>query len=105
MLIGRGRDCAIVRFTYHHASCRGLSDSQTHRLSQCPFIQVGKEVANRDIDECREMAKNSGATASQGKTGQVSGSTAAGGNRTYSRDSGRSDGRSSGVRRNGRSGQ
>jgi len=24
--------------------------------------QVGEEVANRDIDECREMAKNAGAT-------------------------------------------
>ena len=41
--------------------------------------QVGKEVADRDIDECREMAKEAGATPSQGKTGQVAGSTAAGG--------------------------
>ncbi len=41
--------------------------------------QVGKEVADRDIDECREMAKDAGATASQGKSGQVAGSTAAGG--------------------------
>ena len=37
--------------------------------------QVGKEVADRDIDECREMAKDAGATASQGKSVQVAGST------------------------------
>ena len=41
--------------------------------------QVGKEVADRDIDECRVMAKDAGAIASQGKSGQVAGSTAAGG--------------------------
>jgi hypothetical protein len=41
--------------------------------------QVGEEVADRDIDECREMAKDAGATASQGKSGQVAGSTAVGG--------------------------
>src|SRR4029077_970405 len=41
--------------------------------------QVGKEVADRDIDVCREMAKDAGATASKGKSGQVAGSTAAGG--------------------------
>ena len=41
--------------------------------------QVGKEVADRDIDECREMTKDAGATASQGKSGQVAGSTTAGG--------------------------
>ena len=41
--------------------------------------QVGEEVADRDIDECREMAKNAGATPSQGKSGQVAGSTAVGG--------------------------
>ena len=33
----------------------------------------------RDIDVCREMAKDAGATASQDKGGQVTGSTAAGG--------------------------
>jgi uncharacterized protein YcfJ len=36
-------------------------------------------VANRDIEECREMAKNADATPSQGKSGQVAGSTAVGG--------------------------
>ena len=41
--------------------------------------QVGEEVANRDIDECREMAKDAGAKPSQGKSGQVAGSTATGG--------------------------
>lgn len=41
--------------------------------------QVGKEVADRDINECREMAKDAGAIASQGKSGQVAGSTAVGG--------------------------
>jgi len=43
------------------------------------FKEVGEDVADRDIDECREMAKDAGATASQGKGGQVAGSTAAGG--------------------------
>ena len=40
--------------------------------------EVGTEVAERDIDECREMAKDAGATASQGKSGQVHGSTSVG---------------------------
>ena len=39
---------------------------------------VGEEVADRDIDECGKMAKNIGATLSQGKRAQVAGSTAAG---------------------------
>jgi uncharacterized protein YcfJ len=43
------------------------------------YQRAGAEVADRDIDECREMAKDAGATASQGKSGQVAGSTAAGG--------------------------
>lgn len=41
--------------------------------------EVGEEAADRDIAECREMAKEAGATASQGKGGQVAGSTTAGG--------------------------
>jgi len=41
--------------------------------------EVGEEVADRDIDECREMAKEAGATPSQGKSGQVAGGTVAGG--------------------------
>ncbi|HLZ34881.1 MAG TPA: glycine zipper family protein [Nitrospira sp.] len=43
------------------------------------YKEVGEDVADRDIDECRTMAKDAGATPSQGKTGQVAGSTAAGG--------------------------
>lgn len=41
--------------------------------------EVGEEVADRDIGECRQMAQEAGATASQGKSGQVAGSTAGGG--------------------------
>lgn len=41
--------------------------------------QVGKEAADRDIDECKELAKDAGATPSQGKTGQVATNTVAGG--------------------------
>ena len=41
--------------------------------------EVGEEVANRDIEECLEMAKNAGATPSQGKSGHVAGSTVVGG--------------------------
>jgi hypothetical protein len=37
------------------------------------------EVVDRDIDECREMAKDADATASQGKSGQVSAAPRQGG--------------------------
>jgi len=43
------------------------------------YKEVGKDVAERDIEECSAMAKDAGATSSQGKTGQLVGSTAAGG--------------------------
>ena len=35
------------------------------------YKEVGLEVAERDIDVCSQMAKDAGATQSQGKTGQV----------------------------------
>lgn len=41
--------------------------------------EVGEDVAERDITECRELAKEAGAASSQGKAGQVAGGTAAGG--------------------------
>ncbi|MDP1767972.1 MAG: glycine zipper family protein [Nitrospirota bacterium] len=41
--------------------------------------EVGADVADRDIDECREMAQDAGATASSSKSGQVAGSTTTGG--------------------------
>ncbi len=41
--------------------------------------EVGEDTAQRDSEECRDMAKEAGATPSQGKTGQVAGRTAAGG--------------------------
>ncbi|MGQ0696073.1 MAG: glycine zipper family protein [Nitrospiraceae bacterium] len=43
------------------------------------YQQVGEAGAARDIAECSEMAKDAGAKPSQGKTGQVAGSTAGGG--------------------------
>jgi Glycine-zipper domain len=43
------------------------------------FQQVGESQAKQDIEACSEMAKAAGATPSQGKTGQVAGSTAVGG--------------------------
>ena len=43
------------------------------------YRDVGQETADRDIEECTEMAKDAGATQSQGKSGQVAGNTAAGG--------------------------
>ena len=43
------------------------------------YKDVGQESADRDIEECTQMAKDAGATPSQGKTGQVAGNTAAGG--------------------------
>ena len=55
-----------------------------------PHLQeVGKEVAERDADECREMAKDAGATASQGKSGQAASSTAVGGRWLVMRDAAR----------------
>jgi len=43
------------------------------------YKEVGEETADRDIEECTQMAKDAGAAPSQGKTGQVAGNTAAGG--------------------------
>jgi hypothetical protein len=43
------------------------------------YKEVGQEAAEQDIEECTQMAKDAGATPSQGKTGQVAGSTAGGG--------------------------
>lgn len=43
------------------------------------YKQVGEAAAQQDMEECFEMAKEAGATPSQGKGGQVAGSTAAGG--------------------------
>ena len=43
------------------------------------YNEVGQEAAERDIDECSQMAKEAGASPGQGKTGQVAGNTAAGG--------------------------
>jgi len=42
------------------------------------YRQVGPEAAERDIEECKELAKGAGATPSQGKAGQMAGSTVAG---------------------------
>jgi hypothetical protein len=41
--------------------------------------EVGEEASERDIAECSELAKDAGASPSQGKAGQVAGTTAAGG--------------------------
>lgn len=41
--------------------------------------QVGEEAADQDIDECGKLAKDAGATPSQGKGGQVAGNTVGGG--------------------------
>ena len=41
--------------------------------------QVGETAAEQDIADCSAMAKEAGATQSQGKGGQVAGSTAAAG--------------------------
>jgi hypothetical protein len=43
------------------------------------YQEVGVDRADRDIEECSQMAKDAGASPKRGKTGQVAGSTAAGG--------------------------
>lgn len=42
------------------------------------FQQIGQAGADQDIAECFEMAKDAGVGSSQGKSGQVVGSTVAG---------------------------
>lgn len=43
------------------------------------YQSVGADAAEHDIEECKDLAKGAGATPSRGKTGQVAGSTGAGG--------------------------
>ncbi|WP_455244069.1 glycine zipper family protein [Petrachloros mirabilis] len=43
------------------------------------YKEVGADAAERDIEECSQMAKDAGASPRQGKGGQVAGSTVAGG--------------------------
>jgi hypothetical protein len=43
------------------------------------FQQVGETGAERDIEECSDMAKEAGAKPGQGKAGQLAGGTVAGG--------------------------
>lgn len=43
------------------------------------YQRVGEAGAEQDIADCSAMAKDAGAKSSQGKTGQVAGSTAGGG--------------------------
>jgi len=70
------RSCGLLIIMLLVASCAA---PKPILYPNAHFQQVGEEVADRDIGECREMAKDAGATASQGKSGQVAGSTAAGG--------------------------
>ena len=70
------RPCGLLIITLLIAGCAA---SKPILYPNAHLQEVGKEAAERDIDECREMAKDAGATASQGKSGQVAGSTAVGG--------------------------
>src|SRR5262249_55992870 len=47
--------------------------------SNAHLQSVGKEVAEQDIEACRQMAEEAGAQQGSGKTGQVAKSTAIGG--------------------------
>jgi len=42
------------------------------------FQSVGKEVAQQDIESCKQLAESAGAEEGSGKAGRVAGSTAAG---------------------------
>ena len=70
------RSCGLLIIMLLIAGCAA---SKPIRYPNAHLQEVGKEVAERDVDECREMAKDAGATASQGKSGQIAGSTVAGG--------------------------
>ena len=71
-----GRSCGFLIIVLLVAGCAA---PKPILYPNAHLQEVGKEVADRDIDECREMAKDAGATVSHGKSGQVVGSTAAGG--------------------------
>jgi hypothetical protein len=43
------------------------------------YKDVGPDSAERDVEDCTQLAKDAGATPGRGKTGQVAGSTAGGG--------------------------
>ncbi len=43
------------------------------------YKEVGEDAAEKDIDECRELAKEAGAGSGRSKPGQVAGGTVAGG--------------------------
>ena len=70
------RSCGLLIIMLLVAGCAA---SKPILYPNAHLQEVGKEAAERDINECREIAKDAGATASQGKSGQVAGSTAAGG--------------------------
>ena len=72
--MARSRGFLIIMFLV-----AGCAASKPSLYPNAHSQQVGKEVVDRDIDECRAMAKDAGATASQGKSGQVASSTSAGG--------------------------
>lgn len=42
------------------------------------FQSVGKDIAEQDIDACKQLAESAGAEEGSGKAGRVAGSTAAG---------------------------
>ncbi len=70
------RSCGLLLIMLLVAGCAA---SKPILYPNAHLQEVGKEAAERDVDECREMANDAGATASQGKSGQVAGSTVAGG--------------------------
>jgi OmpA family protein len=55
------------------------SSPQPVLYSNAHLQSVGKEVAEQDIEACRQMAEAAGAEQGSGKTGQVAKSTAIGG--------------------------
>ena len=69
------RSALLLAFVLFAAACA----SKPILYPNAHYKDVGEDVADRDIEACSEMAKDAGATASQGKTGQVAGGTVAGG--------------------------
>jgi len=57
------RSCGLLIIMVLVTSCAA---SKPILYPNAHLQEVGKDVAEQDVDECRDMAKDAGATASQG---------------------------------------
>jgi hypothetical protein len=72
---GRGRGLLAICVIFGLAGCSG---PQPILYTNSHFNTVGREAAERDIDECKKSAEAAGAEQGAGRAGEVTGSTAVG---------------------------